>query len=179
MLKTCPVVGCLLHAVHLGGKPPFKNNGSIQTATTHFEQDLKQGSWKGGRRWQEAGEEVRGESRALERTGLHVSLTFCVVRWNPDLLPKLITRHPQPRLSLPTLQSHSYFSSLAISTLNFLDPSNFASKPREEKASFLKGLLRVLPGFSDRLKRRKILPSLLDEVSVHDYTTPSYPAVWV
>jgi SCY1-like protein 2 len=53
---------------------------------------------------------------------------------------------------------------LAISTLNFLDPSNFASKPREEKASFLKGLLRVLPGFSDRLKRRKILPSLLDEV---------------
>jgi serine/threonine protein kinase len=82
-----------------------------------------------------------------------------------DLLPKLITRHPQPRPSLMTLQSHSYFSSLAISTLNFLDPSNFASKPREEKASFLKGLLRVLPGFSDRLKRRKILPSLLDEVS--------------
>ena len=62
MLKTRPGVGCLLHAVHLGGKPPFKNNGSIQTATTHFEQDLKQGSWKGGRRWQEAGEEVRGES---------------------------------------------------------------------------------------------------------------------
>ena len=28
----------------------------------------------------------------------------------------------------------------------------------------MKGLLRVLPGFSDRLKRRKILPSLLDEV---------------
>lgn len=52
-----------------------------------------------------------------------------------------------------------------MSTLNFLDSSNFASKPREEKASFLKGLLRVLPGFSDRLKRRKILPSLLDEVS--------------
>lgn len=84
-----------------------------------------------------------------------------------DLLRKLITRDSQSRLSLPSLQNHSYFSSLAVSTLNFLDPSNFASKPREEKASFLKGLLRVLPGFSDRLKKKKILPSLFDEVSLH------------
>jgi SCY1-like protein 2 len=65
---------------------------------------------------------------------------------------------------LASLPQHPYFSSLAISTLNFLDPSNFASKPREEKASFLKGLLRVLPGFSERLRKRKVLPALLDEV---------------
>jgi len=54
-------VGCILHAVHLGGKPPFRNNGSTQTARTHLEHDLVQGTWKGGRRWQEAGEEVRGK----------------------------------------------------------------------------------------------------------------------
>jgi SCY1-like protein 2 len=150
--------------VHLGGKPPFINNASVPTARTHLEHDLIQGSWKSGRRWQEAAQEVRGVSIAVLAL-LHNMFVKLPCRLS-DLLPRLITRHPQSRLSLPTLQTHSYFSSLAISTLNFLDPSNFASKPREEKASFLRGLLRVLPGFSDRLKRRKILPSLLDEVSL-------------
>jgi SCY1-like protein 2 len=81
-----------------------------------------------------------------------------------DLLPRLLTRHPNQRISLAALPSHQFFSSLAINTLNFLDPTAFASKPREEKATFLKGLVRVLPTFSDRLRRKKILPSLLDEV---------------
>lgn len=81
-----------------------------------------------------------------------------------DLLPRLLTRHPSTRISLASLPSHSFFSSLAINTLNFLDPTTFASKPREEKATFLRGLIRVLPTFSDRLRRSKILPSLLEEV---------------
>lgn len=82
-----------------------------------------------------------------------------------DLLPRLLTRNPNQRLSLGSLPSHQFFSSLAINTLNFLDPTTFASKPREEKATFLRGLVRVMPTFSDRLKRKKILPSLLEEVS--------------
>lgn len=82
-----------------------------------------------------------------------------------DLLPRLLTRHPSNRLSLASLPSHSFFSSLAISTLNFLDPTTFASKPREEKATFLRGLVRVLPTFSERLRKGKVLPSLLEEVS--------------
>lgn len=68
-----------------------------------------------------------------------------------------------------------------MSTLRFLDRENFAAKPREEQvclaprnshervaylctqASFLKGLLKVLPQFSDKVVKRKILPSLLEE----------------
>lgn len=143
-------LGCLIYAVHLGGKPPFRNQGSLQTLRTNIEAGLSgsshssgsgSGMWNSGRRWDQSSPELR------------------------DLLPRLITRTPQSRISLLSLPSHPYFSSLAINTLNFLDPTNFASKPREEKASFLKGLLRVLPGFSERLRKRKILPSLLEEVS--------------
>lgn len=81
-----------------------------------------------------------------------------------DLLPRLLTRRPNGRISLSSLTTHPFFSSLAISTLNFLDPTTFASKPREEKATFLRGLVRVLPTFSDRLKKGKILLSLLEEM---------------
>lgn len=85
---------------------------------------------------------------------------------NSDLLPRLLTRHASSRLSLASLPSHSFFSSLAISTLNFLDATAFASKPREEKATFLRGLVRVLPTFSERLRTSKVLPSLLEEVGL-------------
>jgi SCY1-like protein 2 len=54
---------------------------------------------------------------------------------------------------------------LAISTLNFLDRSTFASKTREEKIAFMKGLPGVLPKFSDGLRTRKLLPSLVEEVT--------------
>ena len=82
------------------------------------------------------------------------------------LISSLITSRPANRLTADTLTTHSYFSSLAISTLNFLDRSNFASRTREEKAAFMKGLHGVLGRFSEGLKRRKILPSLLDEVRI-------------
>lgn len=80
------------------------------------------------------------------------------------LVSSLITARTETRLSAQTLPNHSYFSSLAISTLNFLDRSNFASKSREEKVAFMKGLTTVLGRFSEGMKRRKILPSLLEEV---------------
>ncbi|KAH9930992.1 uncharacterized protein B0H18DRAFT_1116681 [Fomitopsis serialis] len=51
----------------------------------------------------------------------------------------------------------------AISTLNFLDRSNFAAKTLEEKISFMKvsqASLQILEG----LRTRKILPSLLEEM---------------
>ncbi|KIP09254.1 hypothetical protein PHLGIDRAFT_29115, partial [Phlebiopsis gigantea 11061_1 CR5-6] len=88
-------------------------------------------------------------------------------RLDPDLrevLKALITRHPQGRPSPTTLPSHAFFSSLPISTLNFLDRSNFAAKSREEKISFMKGLTSVLDKFSEGLRTRKILPSLLEEM---------------
>jgi SCY1-like protein 2 len=82
------------------------------------------------------------------------------------MLNALITRHPTNRLTSSSLPPHPFFSSLPISTLNFLDRSNFAAKSREEKISFMKGLTGVLDRFSEGLRVRKILPSLLEEVSV-------------
>lgn len=82
------------------------------------------------------------------------------------MLNALITRHPTNRLTSSSLPSHSFFSSLPISTLNFLDRSNFAAKTREEKISFMKGLTSVLDRFSEGLRVRKVLPSLLEEVSI-------------
>ena len=112
-----------------------------------------------------------GQSGTAARPRSEVCLTSCllmhtVLQWlTSDLLPRLLTRQPSTRISLASLPSHPFFSSLAINTLNFLDPTTFASKPREEKATFLRGLVRVLPSFSDRLRRGKLLPSLLEEVS--------------
>ncbi|TFY81754.1 hypothetical protein EWM64_g2255 [Hericium alpestre] len=80
-----------------------------------------------------------------------------------SLLSSLITRNPHDRPTPNTLPSHAFFSSLPISTLNFLDRSNFAAKSREEKISFMKGLTNVLDRFSEGLRVRKILPSLLEE----------------
>lgn len=76
----------------------------------------------------------------------------------------MITRHPHNRPSPNILPSDPFFSSLPISTLNFLDRSNFAAKSREEKISFMKGLANVLGKFSEGLRIRKILPSLVEEV---------------
>lgn len=149
-------LGCVLFAVHMGGKPPFVNRGSMQSLRDHAEGSLVRRDWMSGSKWDRCSQELRGESM--------LAVVFCEAH-GTDLLPRLITRHPSNRLSVASLPSHSFFSSLAISTLNFLDPTTFASKPREEKATFLRGLVRVLPSFSDRLRRSKILPSLLEEVS--------------
>ncbi|KAG6869068.1 hypothetical protein C0993_003388 [Termitomyces sp. T159_Od127] len=80
------------------------------------------------------------------------------------LLRSLITRHASNRPTPSTIPSHPFFSSLPISTLNFLDRSNFTSKTREEKISFMKGLTGVLDKFSEGLRTRKILPSLVEEM---------------
>ncbi|KZT43957.1 kinase-like protein [Sistotremastrum suecicum HHB10207 ss-3] len=101
---------------------------------------------------------------------------------DPDLqalLKSLITRHPTPRPSPATLSSASVFSSLAISTLNFLERSTFASKPREEKIAFMKGLKGVLDRFSDGLKTRKILPSLLEEMKDTQLLPSILPNIFV
>ncbi|THH10987.1 hypothetical protein EW146_g8196 [Bondarzewia mesenterica] len=80
------------------------------------------------------------------------------------LLSSLITRQRHSRPTPASLPSHAFFSSLPISTLNFLDRSNFAAKSREEKISFMKGLTGVLERFSEGLQTRKILPTLLEEM---------------
>ncbi|KAF7966844.1 hypothetical protein HWV62_36889 [Athelia sp. TMB] len=86
---------------------------------------------------------------------------------DPDLqvlLRSMITRGSAQRPTPATLPTHSFFSSLPISTLNFLDRSNFSTKSREEKISFMKGLTSVLDRFSEGLRTRKILPTLVEEM---------------
>ncbi|KAG9045662.1 hypothetical protein FS837_005902 [Tulasnella sp. UAMH 9824] len=130
-------LGCIIYAVHAKGEPPFRNRGNLGT--------------------------VRSNVGRLEGGGGVPGMDA----WDQDvrsLINGLVTAKTHNRLSAQTLPTHSYFSSLAISTLNFLDRSNFASKSREEKIAFMKGLTTVLPRFSEGMKRRKILPSLLEEM---------------
>jgi SCY1-like protein 2 len=152
-------LGCVLHAVHMGGKPPFAIGSSMSSLRDHAEGALVRRDWMSGPRWDRVSAELRGMLQVLL---LHESFVHLCL--DIDLLPRLLTRHPTGRLSLASLPSHPFFSSLAISTLNFLDTTTFASKPREEKATFLRGLVRVLPTFSERLRKGKVLPSLLEEV---------------
>ncbi|KAG8934229.1 hypothetical protein FRC01_004309 [Tulasnella sp. 417] len=130
-------LGCIIYAVHAKGEPPFRNRGNLGT--------------------------VRSNVGRLEGGGGVPGMDG----WDQDvrsLVNGLVTAKTHTRLTAQTLPTHSYFSSLAISTLNFLDRSNFASKSREEKIAFMKGLTTVLPRFSEGMKRRKILPSLLEEM---------------
>jgi len=145
-------LGCLVYAVHCKGNAPFKNHGSLGGLRDNSSKPLP-----GVERL-----DIDLQGRCL----LHLSSKLsCSLHQCSGLLRSLITRHPNSRPTPETLPSHSFFSSLPISTLNFLDRSNFTAKTREEKISFMKGLTGVLDKFSDGLRTRKILPSLVEEVS--------------
>lgn len=138
-----------MYAVHCKGAPPFKNHGNLGAVREN------------------AGKPLAGMDRLdPDLRGRFLQICFGnTAHMSPsELLKTLITRHPQNRPSPSTLPSHAFFSSLPISTLNFLDRSNFAAKSREEKISFMKGLTNVLDRFSEGLRTRKILPSLLEEM---------------
>lgn len=152
-------LGCLIYAVHSKGNPPFKTHGSL-----------------GGLR-ENAGktppmEQLDPDLQGNPEFPFYSPLPYINTHFLIALLRILITRHPSNRPTPTTLESQRFFSSLPISTLNFLDRSNFTSKTREEKISFMKGLSNVLDKFSQGLRTRKILPSLLEEVSASMvYTT--------
>lgn len=142
-------LGCVIYAVHRKGKTPFNTHDSL-----------------GGLR-DNAGKPIPGmESLDKDLQGKASDKHDIIDLTNSfsALLSSLISRHGSNRPTPTTLPSHSFFSSLPISTLNFLDRSNFTSKTREEKISFMKGLTGVLDKFSEGLRTRKILPTLLEEV---------------
>lgn len=156
-------LGCILYAVHLGGRPPFSSHNSLSTIRQNVDR-LARG---------EIGNSVAFARLTPDLKGASVALSLRASQNLPDLFPshaallaQLITRTPASRLTSLSLPSHPFFSNLATSTLLFLDPSNFASKSKEERASFLRGLVGVLPKFSERLQIRKILPSLVEEVKL-------------
>lgn len=65
-------------------------------------------------------------------------------------------------MTASAFQRSEYFNNILTQTLKFLERDNFAGKSRDERVQFLKGLLKILGQFSDRLLRRKVLPALLE-----------------
>ncbi|KAF9998240.1 hypothetical protein BGZ65_006239 [Modicella reniformis] len=91
-----------------------------------------------------------------------------------DSMTRLITREPSMRMSAVEFQSSKFFDNILVSTMKYME--NFAEKTRDDKSQFMKGLLRVLPQFPERVLYRKILPCLLDELKDHallPYTLPN------
>lgn len=82
------------------------------------------------------------------------------------VLPRLITRRPAQRMSAREFQESEYFDNILVSTIRFLD--SFPAKTPNEKSSFLRGLVKVLPSFPKSVMERKVLPALLEELKDKD-----------
>ncbi|KAL0083190.1 kinase-like domain-containing protein [Phycomyces blakesleeanus] len=90
------------------------------------------------------------------------------------VIRRLLARQPSQRLTIEEFQKSKYFDNLLVSTMKFME--SFPEKTREEKAQFMKGLSRVLSQFPNRILKRKILPSLIEELKDHQllpYTVPN------
>lgn len=131
-------LGCILHAIHTHSGPPFSNRNSLQNLRTNIEEGLGS-SHLVAAQWRRLPQDVQ------------------------EVLASLLTRYPNRRLTAKQFLDSRYFEGLLVSTLRFLERDSFAAKSSEAQAGFLKGLVSVLNQFSDRVKRRKILPSLLEE----------------
>ncbi|KAK8084616.1 kinase-like domain-containing protein [Apiospora hydei] len=78
------------------------------------------------------------------------------------VLPRLITRRPAQRMTAREFQESEYFDNILVSTIRFLDA--FPAKTPNEKASFMRGLNKVLTSFPKSVMEKKILPALLEEL---------------
>ncbi|KAI0548240.1 kinase-like domain-containing protein [Xylaria curta] len=78
------------------------------------------------------------------------------------VLPRLITRRPAQRMTAREFQESQYFDNILVSTIRFLDA--FPAKTPGEKASFMRGLNKVLPSFPKSVMEKKVLPALLEEL---------------
>lgn len=132
-------LGCILHFIHTKSGPPFYNEGDLNRMRRNVE---NMGVLRAA--WARVPDDVQ------------------------DVLSQLITRYPSTRLTASSFLTSRYFSSnVLVSTLAFLDRDTFNSKQKEEQIQFMKGLTRILPQFSDKIIRRKILPSLIEETRKH------------
>ncbi|KAI8336735.1 hypothetical protein BC941DRAFT_427954 [Chlamydoabsidia padenii] len=91
-----------------------------------------------------------------------------------DVIRRLLARHPSQRITSLEFQNSKYFDNILVSTMKFLE--NFPEKSNEEKSQFMKGLSRILTQFPERVMKKKILPTLLEELKDHQllpYTLPN------
>lgn len=128
-------LGCIVYALHNKGAPPFRHRNSIINLRSNADQLT---TTIGSPSWSRMGRDVL------------------------DLLANLLTRFPSSRLTAASFQQAGYFNSILVSTLKFMERDNFAGRTKEERVQYLKGLLKILPQFSDRLLRRKVLPAVLE-----------------
>jgi len=70
-----------------------------------------------------------------------------------DTLRQLLTRYPEDRLTASAFQRSPLFDNILMNSIRFLE--SFPEKTKNEKSSFLRGFISVLPQFSDRIKKRK------------------------
>ncbi|KAI8631382.1 ARM repeat-containing protein [Xylariaceae sp. FL1651] len=82
------------------------------------------------------------------------------------VLPRLITRRPAQRMTAREFQESEYFDNILVSTIRFLDA--FPAKTPGEKASFMRGLNKVLPSFPKSVMEKKVLPAILEELKDKD-----------
>ncbi|RUS22211.1 hypothetical protein BC937DRAFT_89999 [Endogone sp. FLAS-F59071] len=73
-------------------------------------------------------------------------------------------------------QVSKFFDNILVSTMKYME--SFPEKTREEKAAFMKGLIRILGQFPDRVLFRKILPSLLEELKDHSLLPFTLPNIF-
>lgn len=111
-------LGCILHSIHTHNGPPFSNRGSLDYARTNIEEGL---------------------SRGL----LHNSFRNLPTEVK-SVLTELLTRYPSSRLSANSFLAHSYFSSILVSTLRYLERDSFGTQTTEAQISFLKGLVGLV-----------------------------------
>ncbi|KAJ8291684.1 Protein kinase domain-containing protein ppk32 [Rhodotorula toruloides] len=130
-------LGCILHAIHTHTGPPFSNRNSLENLRTNVDEGLSRNLVSS--QWRKLPQDVQ------------------------EVLASLLTRYPNRRMTAAQFLQSRYFEGLLVGTLRFLERDSFAAKTSEAQASFLKGLVSVLPQFSDKVVRRKILPSLLEE----------------
>jgi SCY1-like protein 2 len=128
-------LGCVMFAAHNKGEPPFRNRNSLQNIRQNAD---NLGTVASSSTWQRMGRDLI------------------------NVLSTLLTRYPGARPDASAFQRSEYFNNMLTQTLKFMERDNFAGKTKEERVSFLKGLLRILDQFSDRLLRRKVLPALLE-----------------
>lgn len=71
-----------------------------------------------------------------------------------DTVRQLLSRYPHDRLSASAFQHSPLFDNILMNSIKFLD--SFPEKTNNEKTSFLRGFLSILPQFSDRIRHRKV-----------------------
>ena len=82
------------------------------------------------------------------------------------VLPRLLTRRPAQRMTAREFQMSEYFDNILVSTIRFLD--SFPAKTANEKQTFLRGLIKVLPSFPKSVMEKKVLPALIEELKDKD-----------